>query len=99
WDLEASSALSDTQRDRASHSLRSRLVDGVITVVASERRSQLRNREAARNRLAELVVDAVAPPPPTRRKTRPSKAAQRRRVDAKKRRGETKRLRRPPTDQ
>ncbi|CAN5671003.1 alternative ribosome rescue aminoacyl-tRNA hydrolase ArfB [soil metagenome] len=98
WDLEASSALSETQRERALGNLRGRLVDGVVTVVASERRSQLRNREAATERLAELVAEAIAPPPPARRPSRPSKAAQGRRMDAKRRRGETKRLRRPPTD-
>ncbi|CAN5804960.1 alternative ribosome rescue aminoacyl-tRNA hydrolase ArfB [soil metagenome] len=96
WDLEASTALSDRERDRALRNLRRRLVDGVVTVVASERRSQLRNRETAMARLATLVADAVAPPAPPRRPTRPSKAAQRRRMDDKKRRGDTKRLRRPP---
>ncbi len=98
WDLEASTALSDTERDRAVRNLRRRLVDGVVTVAASERRSQLRNRETAMARLATLVADAVAPPAPPRRPTCPSKAAQRRRMDDKKRRGDTKRLRRPPKD-
>lgn len=98
WDLAATSALAVTTRDRALRNLSHRLVDGVVTVVASERRSQLRNREAARARLAALVAEAVAPPPQPRRPTRPSKAAKRRRVDDKKHRSETKRLRRPPTD-
>jgi ribosome-associated protein len=96
WDLERSGALTDAQRDRARRRLAGSLVDGTITVTASERRSQLRNREAAMERLGTLVASAIEPPPPPRRPTRPSKSAQRRRVDAKKRRGETKRLRRPP---
>ena len=96
WDLERTAALTDAQRDRARRRLAGSLVDGTITVTASERRSQLRNREAAMERLAGLVAGAIEPPPPPRRPTRPSKSAQRRRVDAKKRRGETKRLRRPP---
>ena len=96
WDLERTTALTDAQRDRARRRLAGSLVDGTITVTASERRSQLRNREAAMERLAGLVAGAIEPPPPPRRPTRPSKSAQRRRVDAKKRRGETKRLRRPP---
>ena len=93
WDLAASAALGDQQKARARRRLGDALVDGVLTIAASERRSQLRNREAAMARLAELVADAVAPPPPPRRPTRPSRGSQQRRVDAKKRRGETKRLR------
>ena len=97
WDIAASAALSAGQRARALRSLSAELVDGVITVVASERRSQLRNREIARSRLAEIIAAAIAPPPPPRRPTKPSKAAQQRRVEAKKRRGQTKELRRRPS--
>ena len=96
WDLERTSALTDSQRNRARRRLADTLVDGTITVAASERRSQLRNREAAMARLGSLVAGAIEPPPPARRPTRPSKSSQRRRVEAKKRRSETKRLRRPP---
>ena len=99
WDLDSSAALTDSQRTRARRRLGGALVDGTVTVSASERRSQLRNREAARERLAALVAGAIEPPPPPRRPTRPSKSAQRRRVDDKKRRGETKRLRRRPGDE
>lgn len=96
WDLLGSDALTEAQHARARRRLGAALVDGVITVTASERRSQLRNRELAKERLGVLVADAIAPPPPPRRPTRPSAAAKRRRIDAKTRRGETKRLRRPP---
>jgi ribosome-associated protein len=95
WNVAASSALSPVQRDRATRRLAGRLVGGVLTVTASEHRSQLRNREAAEARLVSLVADAIAPPPRQRRPTRPSKAAQQRRIDEKKRRAEIKRLRRP----
>jgi ribosome-associated protein len=98
WDLASSPVLSDTQRARARRRLGRQLVDGVVTVTASERRSQLRNREIARDRLAELVARAIAPPPPRRRPTKPTKAARERRVADKRRRAETKRLRRPPDD-
>jgi ribosome-associated protein len=98
WDLERSGALTETQRLRARRRVGHRLVDGVVTIAASEQRSQLRNRQAAMERLAELVAEAVSPPPPTRRPTRPSRNSVRRRIDTKKRRGETKRLRRPPLD-
>jgi ribosome-associated protein len=98
WDLEASTALSATQRERARRRLGRDLVNGVITVTASERRSQLRNREAARERLGELIARAIAPPPPPRRPTRPTAASQERRVARKRRRSETKRLRGPPPE-
>jgi ribosome-associated protein len=96
WDLERSSAL--TTRQRALARRRLALVDGTITVTASERRSQLRNREAAMARLAEVVAEAIAPPPPPRRATRPTKASKQRRLDSKRRRSDTKRLRKPPDD-
>ena len=83
-------------RERAMDRLASRLVDGVVTVAASEFRSQHRNREAARARLADLLTQATAPPPARRRPTRPSRASRERRLAGKKRRGETKALRRRP---
>jgi ribosome-associated protein len=98
YDLTASTALLAGQRERALDALHERLVGGVITVVASEHRSQWRNRQAALARLQQLLYDATAPPAAPRRPTRPSKAARQRRMDAKRRRGETKRLRRPPGD-
>ncbi len=98
WDLEASAALNEDQRSRARRRLAGDLVDGVMTVTASERRSQLRNREAARERLAELIARAIAPPPPRRRPTRPTAASRERRIADKRRRGETKRLRRAPDE-
>ena len=74
--------------------LAGRLTNGVITVVASEYRSQLRNREAAAVRLSELLTNATAPPAPPRRPTKPTKASVERRLAAKQRRAKTKRLRR-----
>jgi len=95
WDLEATNVLGPVLKDRARERLGNRLVDGVITIAASEHRAQLRNREAALERLADLVARAIAPPPPPRRATKPSRGAKERRIAAKKRRGEVKRLRRP----
>jgi ribosome-associated protein len=92
-DLTTTTALGPIQRSRAIERLAGRLVDGVLTVAASEHRSQLRNREAARERLASLLAEAAAPPPPERRPTRPGRAAVERRLAAKRRRGQTKRLR------
>jgi ribosome-associated protein len=94
WDLAASAALPPPLRERAVERLGARLVGGVLTVSASEHRSQLRNREAAAARLAALVAGAIAPPPKKRRPTRPSKGAVERRIAAKKHRGTIKRQRR-----
>jgi ribosome-associated protein len=97
-DLARTAALSPVLKARALARLADRLVDGVITVAASEHRSQLQNRRAAETRLAALLREAVAPPPRARRATRPSRGAVQRRLDTKKRRGETKRLRRDLPD-
>jgi ribosome-associated protein len=94
WDVAGSAALTPMLRDRALERLEGRLVDGVVTITASQFRSQLRNRQAARARLAALIRDAIAPPAPPRRPTRPSNRARQRRLDDKRRRAETKRLRR-----
>ena len=94
YDVERGSALGPVLRTRALERLVDRLVDGVLTVSASEHRSQLQNRRTALARLASVLRDATAPPPRPRRPTRPSRASQERRISAKKRRGETKRLRR-----
>lgn len=98
WDLGGSELLPPALRERALDRLGSRLVQGVLTVVASEHRSQLRNREAAAARLAGIVAGAVAPPPRVRRATRPSRGAVERRISEKKRRGQTKRNRRSTDD-
>jgi ribosome-associated protein len=98
FDVARTTALGPVQRARALERLAGRLVDGVLTVSASEERSQLRNREAARARLAQILAEAVAPPPPRRRPTRPSRSSVERRLADKKRRATTKRLRRADED-
>jgi ribosome-associated protein len=95
FDLASTSALPPELKERALRALAGRLAGGVLTVTASEHRSQLRNRQAAASRLAAILTDATAPPPPPRRATRPSRAARERRLAAKKQRSETKRMRRP----
>ena len=98
WDVLNSAVLTDAQRRRALDRLAGRLVDGVLTIVAAEHRSQRQNRTAARARLHHLVQDALEPPAPPRRATKPSRAARARRVEAKRRHGELKSLRRRPPD-
>ena len=97
-DVAATTALSPYLRARALARLGPRLVDGVVTVSASEQRSQWQNRLAAERKLAELLAEAIAPPPRPRVATRPSASARRRRVDDKKRRGQIKKLRRADPD-
>ncbi len=96
WDAAASAALSPLQRERVLDRLSGRLVGGVLTIAASEHRAQLRNREAARARLAALVGDALRPPSPPRRPTKPTRGAKERRLKAKQQRTDVKKLRRPP---
>jgi ribosome-associated protein len=93
WSLTGTTALTDDQKELAAQRLRSRLVDGSITVVSSRYRSQHRNREAARVRLEELVSQAVVPPKP-RHPTRRTRASVERRLGAKKRRSDVKKSRR-----
>lgn len=93
-DLTTTTALGPTLHARALERLGGRLVDGVLTVTASEHRSQYRNREAAQDRLAGILAEAVAPPPPRRRPTKASKGSVERRLSAKRRRAQTKQLRR-----
>ncbi len=99
-DVVGTAALSETQRRRVLRALAGRLVDDrVLVVAASEHRQQRRNRVAARDRMAELLRDAMAPPPPPRRATRPTRGSRERRLAAKKRRGEIKSARgRPAPD-
>jgi ribosome-associated protein len=95
FDVTASAALPPVLKERALARLSGRLSGGVITVTASEYRSQLRNREAAAARLSALLTEATAAPRPSRRATRPTRASVERRLADKQRRSALKRLRRP----
>ncbi|HEY6565949.1 MAG TPA: alternative ribosome rescue aminoacyl-tRNA hydrolase ArfB [Actinomycetota bacterium] len=97
-DLQKTVALDDVTRVRALERLADRLVDGVLTVTASERRSQLRNREAAMERMASILREAVAPPAPARRSTRATRSSVERRLTDKRRRAQTKKLRKADDD-
>src|SRR5687767_10487066 len=90
FDVAASSSLTAEQRARISSRLGAR-----VTAAAQDTRSQHRNRELALERLAERLAHALEVRRP-RTRTRPTRASQQRRVEAKKRRGETKRARRRP---
>jgi ribosome-associated protein len=92
FDVESSQSLSNTQRER----LLSRL-GPVVRAVAQDERSQSRNRELALERLAQMIGAGLRVPR-KRRPTKPTAAARERRLESKKRRGATKKLRRPPKD-
>ncbi|MDR2987939.1 MAG: aminoacyl-tRNA hydrolase [Nocardiopsaceae bacterium] len=94
FDVAGSQVLPPDLQRRALAALADRMAGGVITVTASEYRSQLRNREAAAGKLAELLTEATAPPAAPRRPTKPSRASRERRLADKQRRSQTKRLRR-----
>ncbi|MFJ2504688.1 alternative ribosome rescue aminoacyl-tRNA hydrolase ArfB [Microbacterium sp. NPDC087592] len=98
WDAANSTALTPHQRERLLDRLSGRLVDGVLTIAASEHRAQLRNRDAARDRLVALVAEALRPPAPPRRPTKPSRGSKERRLKAKQRRTDVKSLRRRPRE-
>jgi ribosome-associated protein len=90
FDVEASAALSDAQKRRVMKRL-----GPVVRAVAQDERSQWRNRELALERLADALREALRVQRP-RRPTRPTKSAVEKRLERRRRRGETKRLRRPP---
>ena len=97
WNIAASTALSEEQRLRLTTRLGRRLVAGVVTVTASERRSQLRNREIALAKLAGLVAEGLAPEAASRRPTKPTRGSKQRRLAAKGQRAATKLQRRRPS--
>ena len=72
--------------------------EGVVVLEASKHRSQERNREDARNRLKELLIEASKPPPPPRRKTKPTRGSIERRLKAKANRSSIKKMRNRVTD-
>jgi ribosome-associated protein len=90
FDVEASSALSDAQKRRIVAK-----AGPVLRAVAQDERSQWRNRELALERLADTLREALRVER-RRRATKPTRAAVEKRLEQKRRRGETKRLRRPP---
>ncbi|MCY7379889.1 MAG: aminoacyl-tRNA hydrolase [Gemmatimonadaceae bacterium] len=95
WNVRDTQALDEAQRARVAGKLASRLDgDGWLRVVSSARRSQLQNREAAEDRLVALIAAALVVPR-TRKATKPSRGAKESRLAEKKKRGDTKRQRRP----
>ncbi|MFL5481425.1 MAG: alternative ribosome rescue aminoacyl-tRNA hydrolase ArfB [Gemmatimonadaceae bacterium] len=93
WNIASSPTLTDDQRARLQGKLASRLTtDGSIRVVASDMRSQTRNREIAEERLADLIARSLVVPR-KRRATKPTKASKEARLDTKRRHSNKKRER------
>lgn len=93
FDMASCDTLHPAVLRRLASAFPSQVTDaGELLVVARNDRSQLRNREAARARLAEMIRAHLRPPAP-RRPTRPTKASKQRRLDAKKQRGKVKAMR------
>ena len=97
FDLRNSPSLSDRVKANAEKLAGRRVSkDGVLMIEANRFRSQERNREDARERLKELILEAAEPPPPPRRKTKPTKGSIERRLKEKSGRSDVKRMRAKP---
>ena len=95
WDVAGSEVLTAEQRARLLQRLGSRLTaEGILILASQATRSQHRNREDVTDRFVKLVREALRVPK-KRRKTQPTRASRERRLQAKKRRSETKKLRGP----
>ncbi|HSE45424.1 MAG TPA: alternative ribosome rescue aminoacyl-tRNA hydrolase ArfB, partial [Gemmatimonadales bacterium] len=97
WDLAASPSLDDESRARVRSRLATRLVDDgrLLRLVSSGSRSQAQNRAEVIERFRSVLAAALKEVKP-RKRTRPTKASKEQRLQGKRRRGETKRQRRPP---
>jgi ribosome-associated protein len=99
WNVAGTRALTDAQRARVLRALAGRLTAGGDLLLASDaHRSQRRNRDEVRRRLAQLVREALTPPRP-RKRTRPTEASRRKRLESKRQRAEVKRRRGKPADE
>ena len=96
WNVRLSAGLTDDEKERILEKLASRIDrGGVLRVLADDERSQHRNKELAKERLRDLVARALRVPK-RRKKTRPPKSAVEKRLETKSRRGQVKKLRKPP---
>jgi ribosome-associated protein len=93
---ESLAGLEPPLADRLSAALG--LAERPLRITVQDERSLIRNQDIAVERLTDQVAQALAPPPPPRRATRPSRSRREARLVSKTRRGDVKRLRRPPTD-
>jgi ribosome-associated protein len=95
FDLRSSEVFPDELRDHMVERLAARAQKGIVRVMVADSRSQWRNRQVARRRLATLLLEAMRQPK-QRRPTKPGRVARERRLEEKHRRSEKKAGRRPP---
>ncbi|MDH3262043.1 MAG: alternative ribosome rescue aminoacyl-tRNA hydrolase ArfB [Acidimicrobiia bacterium] len=96
FDLRSSGVFPGELRVHMVERLAARFQNGIVRVVVADSRSQWRNRQVARRRLASLLEESMREPT-ERRSTKPGRAARERRLQDKRRRSEKKARRRPPT--
>ncbi len=97
FDVRGSPSLPERVRARLYKLAGNRLtLDGVLVILAQEHRSQEMNRQAAMERLLELIRKAAEPPPPPRKKTKPTYASKLRRLEGKSKRSGVKAMRGRP---
>lgn len=95
WDVDASPSLTDAQRARIRDKLANRINnEGVLQLSSSEQRSQHQNKDSVTTRFAEMLAEALVIPK-VRKRTRPSRASREKRLQAKKQRAQTKKMRGP----
>jgi len=99
FDVRNSPNIPDDVKARLARLAGSRMTqDGVLIIQADGYRSQMRNREDARERLIDLIREAAKPPPPPRRPTKPTFGSKQRRLEGKAKRSEVKKMRGRPVD-
>jgi ribosome-associated protein len=97
FDVARSPSLPEPVRERLLRLGGKRITqEGVLVITAQRHRTQLRNREDARERLLALIREAATPPPPPRRPTKPTLGSKTRRLEGKAKRGDIKRMRGKP---
>ena len=93
FNIKKSKALNFSQKNLLLEKLKNKIVNGYISIKVQEKRSQLKNRELAIQRLISLLKEIIMKEEKIRKISRPTKSSQKRRVESKKKRGELKKNR------
>ena len=93
FNIHKSKALNNFQKNLLLNKLKNKIIKGCITLKVQEKRTQLKNRQLAIQKLISLIKSIIISEEKARKETKPTKSSQRRRVESKKKRGELKRSR------
>tara|TARA_B100000965_G_scaffold380658_1_gene377390 strand:- start:8332 stop:8757 length:426 start_codon:yes stop_codon:yes gene_type:complete len=93
FNIHKSKALNNFQKNLLLNKLKNKIIKGCITIKVQEKRTQLKNRQLAIQKLIALIKSIIISEEKARKETKPTKSSQRRRVESKKKRGELKRSR------